>query len=107
MTDPIERPKIRIGDKEYSLKFRLTDVIALERDGIFLRDISQHTFSIEKLLRFVLAGVAHEAILDFDTVAASLELSDVSAIADAVKRAMEKAQPPAQAALREPAAPLN
>lgn len=105
--DPIVRPQLEIGGKLYTLKYPLSAVIALERNGLTLRDLAPDTFTIEKLLRFVIAGISHEAALDLDTVSEQLDLNDIPRIAEAVRMALAKVRPPAQVSLREPAALPN
>ena len=102
-TDPVKRPTVRLGDTDYPLKFRLSDLAALYKDhGIELavRTVVTGFAALERLAKIIAAGVAHIEVVTPDFVMEHIEVSEVPLYTLAVVEAQKKASEASVRALK-------
>jgi hypothetical protein len=102
--DPQKHPTVRLDGKDYELKFRVSDVVKLQKDhkiDLFVPAEVSGIEALQKLGAVIAAGIAHtgEGITP-EQVMDSMELGEVAVYALAVAEAQKKVSPEAQAALK-------
>jgi len=58
-TDPVEYPKVQIGDAEYPLRYRHQDIVRLKKSGINIAARIEGEELVERLPEIIHAGFAH------------------------------------------------
>jgi hypothetical protein len=95
--DPVKRATVHLGDKDYPLKFRLSDLTKLSTDhgiDLFVPVESRGIEAIMRMAKIIQAGIAHTgAQLSLDDIAESIELPEIPVYALAITEATKKASP--------------
>ena len=70
--DPVDYPKIKIGNTEYEVKFRSSDLIRLKKEHSI--DLTERITvtgveAVQRTLYTLQAGIAHQQKLEFDVLA--------------------------------------
>ncbi len=103
-TDPEEYPKIKLGTEEHELKFRLSDMVRLQKDhqiDLFIPAEVKGVAALERIATVISAGLAHTGRgITPELVMDSIELGDLPIYALAVAEAQKKASPESQKALK-------
>jgi SpoU rRNA methylase family enzyme len=102
-TDPISYPKITLGDAEYELKFRLSDMVNLQKNhqiDLFVATEVKGVAALERLATVIQAGIAHQASKTVEEIMDAIELGELPVYALAVAEAQKKASPASQKALK-------
>jgi hypothetical protein len=102
-TDPVSYPKIKLGSAEYELKFRLSDMVNLQKDhdiDLFIATEVKGVKALERLAFVIQAGISHTAAKTVEEIMDSIELGELPVYALAVAEAQKKASPAAQKALK-------
>jgi hypothetical protein len=100
--DPVKRPTVKLGDKEYPIKFRLSDLAALNRDhhiDLFTPSEVKGIAAVERVATILAAGIAHTGEgLTPEQVMEHIEMGELPVYALAIVEAQKKASSEAQAA---------
>jgi hypothetical protein len=103
-TDPVKRPTVKLGDKEYPLKFRLSDLSNLNKEhGIDLFTPAKLTgiAAVERVAKVLSAGIAHTGEgLSPDQIMECIELGELPIFALAIVEAQKKVSDEAAKASR-------
>jgi SpoU rRNA methylase family enzyme len=102
-TDPVKYPTIKLGDKEYEVKFRLSDFVNLQKThgiDLFVKTETKGVAALERMALVIQAGIAHAAALTVDDIMDAIEIGEIPTYALAVAEAQKKASPAAQRALK-------
>lgn len=100
--DPIPHPKVKLGDTEYPIKFRLYDLVQLEKEhgiDLFTRVEVAGLAAMDRLAKILAAGVSHAVKMSLEDVMKNMELNDIPIYALAIAEAQKKVSPEAQQAL--------
>jgi len=115
-TTPTENPKVTLGGKTYTLKFRLYDIVQLWKNhkiDLATRSDLKGAEALERIPHMMSAAIAHEADLPAEDIAKLIDLADLPLYVEKVVEAQKKVSPEAaQAAARlqpeiQSAAPAN
>lgn len=102
--DPQNHPTVRLDGKEYELKFRISDVVNLQKQhkiDLFVPAEVSGIAALEKLAVVIAAGITHTgAGITPEQIMDSIELGEVAVYALAVAEAQKKVSPESQAALK-------
>ena len=102
-TEAVTYPKIKLGDKEYELRFSCGSIIRLKKEhGIELDELVKKdengepvkvkgAEAIERILTLLHAGVGKQAALSMEQIADLIDLGDLKQYADAINEALKKA----------------
>lgn len=103
-TDPQKHPTVRIDGKDYELKFRVSDLVNLQKKhniDLFIPVETKGVAAVEKLGIIIAAAITHTgAGLTPEQVMDSIELGEVPIYALAVAEAQKKVSPEAALALK-------
>lgn len=104
--DPVKRPTVKLGDGEYEVKFRLSDLAWLAKNhkiDLASGDVVEVKgfAALERLAIILTAGIAHAVKMTPDQVMEHIDVTDVSVYTLAVIEAQKKVSPASQAAQKE------
>jgi len=102
-TDPVKYPTISLAGKNYEVKFRLSDMVNLQKThgiDLFIATETKGVAALERMALIIQAGIAHAASLSLEEILDSIEVGEVPTYALAVAEAQKKASPAAQKALK-------
>lgn len=103
-TDPQKHPTVRINGEDYALKFRVSDLVNLQKNhniDLFIPVKTEGVAAIEKLGIIIAAAITHTGKgLTPEQVMDSIELGEVPIYALAVAEAQKKVSPEAAQALK-------
>lgn len=104
--DPVKRPTVKLGDNEYELRFRLSDLAYLAKthqiDLASAEKVEVRGFAaLERLAIIVSAGIAHQVAMTPEQVMEHIDATEVPIYSLAVIEAQKKASSEAQAAERK------
>jgi hypothetical protein len=91
--DSVQYPMVQIDGKEYSLKFRKSDIVRLQHEGVDLLnpdDFKDRSQILWRLSHMIAAGVSHETILTWEQVCNGVDWGDLAAVSRATSEAMGK-----------------
>lgn len=100
--DPVEYPKVTLGDKIYEVKFRTGDLMRLKKEHkIELGQMErlQGVDAMERMIVLLQAGIAHQAKLTVEEIADCIVIGEFPIYSEAVNLAISKASPQAAAIL--------
>jgi hypothetical protein len=107
-TDPVKRPTVKLGDKEYEIKFRLSDLSRLNKDhgiDLFLKSDLVGMAAVERVAIVLSAGIAHSGDgLSPEQIMECIELPELPIYALAIVEAQKKASSESQKASKALAA---
>jgi hypothetical protein len=100
--DPVKRPTVKLGDKEYPLKFRLSDLSKLNTEyqiDLFTTTQVSGIAAVERVAKVLSAGIAHTGEgLTPDQIMECIELGELPIFALAIVEAQKKVSAEAQKA---------
>lgn len=102
-TDPVKRPTVRLGDKDYELKFRLSDLAHLNKDhsiDLAVRAEVQGFAALERLAIIISAGISHVVAMTPEEVMEHIEVPEIPVYTLAVVEAQKKVSPASAQALK-------
>lgn len=101
--DPTKHPKVKLGDKEYEVKFRLSDVSRLWKEhqiDLFTSTEVKGIEAIQRVSKILAAGIANSGdALTWEDVELNIEMGEVPIYMLACVEAQKKASKEAQKAL--------
>lgn len=105
--DPVEYPKVQIGEQLVEVRYTCDSIIRLKKEHeIDLEDIAKQTVkgadAIERTVKLLAAGIAHSVKLNLGELADLMELRDLPRYAAAINEALKKAAPQATPAEAKP-----
>ena len=96
-TDPVERVTVKLGDKVYPIKFRLSDMSNLAKVhhiDLFIPAEVKGIEAVERVATILSAGIAHcQDALTPEQIMECIELSELPVYALAIAEAQKKASP--------------
>lgn len=103
-TDPVKYPTVTLDGKTYPVKFRLSDMVNLEKNhqiDLFMPVQVSGVAALERVAKVLAAGLTHTgAGITHDQIMDAVDLGDFAIYALAVAEAQKKVSPEAQIALK-------
>lgn len=102
-TDPVKYPSIVLSGTVYELKFRLSDMVRLQKAhqiDLFVKTEVAGVAALERMGLIIQAGITHQAAVSLDDIMDSIELGEVPTYALAIAEAQKKASPESIKALK-------
>jgi hypothetical protein len=102
-TDPVKNPTVNLGGSEYELKFRISDMVNLEKNhaiDLFIKTEVKGVAALARLAIVIQAGISHNTSMSIEEIMDSIEIGEIPTYALAVAEAQKKASPAAQKALK-------
>jgi hypothetical protein len=100
--DPVKRPTVKLGDKEYPVKFRLSDLSRLNTEhqiDLFTPAQLSGIAAVERVAKILAAGIAHTGDgVTAEQIMEHIELGELPVYALAIVEAQKKASSEAIAA---------
>lgn len=92
--DPIQYPKVTIGEKEYTVRFRCGDVVRLKAQGVdFAAMKDGFADKVEDAMKLLSAGISHEASISAESLGDMIDLAELPTISAVIGEALRKASP--------------
>jgi hypothetical protein len=91
--EPVQYPTVNVGGTEYPLKFRKSDIVRLQHEGVDLLNPDQFKDRSQVLWRLshmIAAGISHHTELTWEQVVNGVDWGDLAAISRATSEAMGK-----------------
>jgi glutathione S-transferase len=91
--DPVQYPTVSIDDKQYQLKFRKSDIVRLQHEGVDLLDpvgFQDRSQTLWMLSHMIAAGIAHAAPFTWEEITDKMDWGDLAAASKAVAEALGK-----------------
>lgn len=92
-SDPIVYPKVQIGPDLVEVKYRVGDLVRLEKAGIDISDLKEvrGIQAMERTLTFLQHGIAHKMSKTVDELADLVDLAYLPQVSAAIGEAFSKA----------------
>ena len=101
---PVTFPTLKIGDREYTLRYDNSTLFHLGEQGIsiqrFMRDLSSGEINVATLAKFIKACIVEPCPLSAEQIWANFEIDDLAMLTGKVRDTLEKA-PRRSVTLRE------
>lgn len=91
--DPVQYPRIKIGDEFVRLRFRCGDILRLEAEGldIFALPQATGTAAVKMFMTLLKHAIAHDRTVSIEELADAVDYADLGEVQTLLTAAIKKA----------------